>query len=140
MVLRYTTHNMDEFAILSNRKRVLIALIHSVFFLGLAVRGFAFPRNAFSSQGPGHIPSLVMLVVYGIVAIILAILTWFARSGKEKLYFMLCVASASFGFIRVLLGDSAMPPAQYLRVLMLASAVGVGVWIYRGHAVEPVLD
>ncbi len=139
-MLRYTTHNMDEFAILSNRKRVLIALIHSIFFLGLAVRGFALPRTAIPSHGPGHISSLVMLVIYGIVAIVLAILTWFARSSKEKLYFMLCVASASFGFVRVLLGDTAIPAAQYLRVLMLASAVGVGLWIYRSHADEPALD
>jgi hypothetical protein len=130
---------MDEFAILSNRKRALIALIHSIFFLGLAVRGFASPRTAISFHGPGHVPSVVMLVIYGIVAIILAILTWFARSSKEKLYFVLCVASASFGFIRILLGDTAVPAAQYLRVLMLASAVAVGIWIYRGHTDEPVL-
>jgi hypothetical protein len=124
---------MDEFAILGNRRRALIALIHSLFFLAIAVRGFASPRAAVTFHGPGRMPALVLLVIYGIVTTILSLLAGLARSAKEKLYFVLCAGSASFGFIRILLGDSAIPAAQYARVLMLLCAVFVGIWIYLGH-------
>ena len=131
---------MADFAILSNRKRVLIALVHSVFFLALAVRGFASPKTAVSFHGPGHWGGIVTLAIYGIVAGVLAWLAKIARCAKERIYFLLCVGSASFGFTRTLLGDSAVPPAQYLRVLMLVCAVVMGIWIFRGHAEDPLLD
>ena len=35
---------MNDFAILSNRKRAIIALIHSVVFLGIAFHGFRAPK------------------------------------------------------------------------------------------------
>jgi len=46
-------------------------------------------------------------------------------------YFVLCVGSATSGLLRTIFGDAAVPPAQYLRVIMLTSAVVVGTWIYR---------
>src|SRR5437870_4514018 len=39
---------MPEFAVLTNRKRALIALVHSVAFLLLALRGFASPKTGVS--------------------------------------------------------------------------------------------
>lgn len=124
---------MDEFAILSNRRRALIALIHSLFFLAIAIRGFAFPRAAVMFHGPGRLRGLLMLVIYGIVTVALALLALLARCPKEKLYFVLCVGSASFAFIRIWLGDPAIPAAQYARVFMLLCAVFVGIRIYSGH-------
>ena len=43
---------MNEYGILNNRKRVLIALIHSVIFLGVATHGFVSPK-AGSSRWEG---------------------------------------------------------------------------------------
>jgi hypothetical protein len=131
---------MGEFAILSNRKRALIALIHSLFFLVLAVRGFASPKAAASFHGSGHVGGILTLAIYGIVVTVLAWLAWISRCARERIYFLLCVGSASFGFIRTLLGDPAVPAAQYLRVVMIVCAVVVGIWIFRGHAEDPLLS
>ena len=35
---------MNDFGVLNNRKRALVALIHSVIFLGIAGHGFAAPK------------------------------------------------------------------------------------------------
>ena len=36
---------MNDFGVLTNRKRAVIALIHSVVFLGIAMHGFASPKS-----------------------------------------------------------------------------------------------
>jgi hypothetical protein len=46
-------------------------------------------------------------------------------------YFALCASSATFGFLRTVFGDAALPVAQYLRVILLTSAVALGAWIFR---------
>jgi len=38
---------MNDFGVLNNRRRALIALIHSLVFLGIAMHGFASPRLEF---------------------------------------------------------------------------------------------
>ena len=125
---------MSEYAILTNRKRALIALAHSVVFLGIALHGFVSPRSALVLRGPGAVSGAVLVVIYLIVAFILAWLVTISRCAAERLYFALCASSATFGLLRTIFGDAALPAAQYLRVAMLTSAVVVGVRILRSFA------
>lgn len=123
---------MTEFAILTNRKRALIALIHSVVFLGVALQGFASPK-----AGMVHVartPDMVLAGIYVIVSCVLAWLVGISRGLRERLYFALCVCSATSGLLRTILGDGSLPAAQYLRVGMLLGAVVVGTWIWRSFA------
>ena len=55
------------------------------------------------------------------------------------MYFALCASSATFGLLRTIFGDSALPLAQYLRVIMLTSAVAVGMLIFRSFS-RPVTE
>lgn len=125
---------MKNFGVLTNRKRALIALIHSVVFLGVAIHGFLSPKAGI--LGPILVPTgdLVLIAIYLTVASILAWLVSMSRCFKEQLYFMLCTASATFGLLRTVFGDSSMPGAQYLRVIMLTSAIIVGTLIFRSFA------
>jgi hypothetical protein len=122
---------MQEFGILTNRKRALIALAYSIVFLGVALHGFASPRAAITLHGPGAPLGITLIRVYLTVASILAYLVRISRCSIERLYFGFSASSATFGLLRTVFGDSALPAAQYLRVLMLASAVAVGVWVHR---------
>jgi len=74
---------------------------------------------------------MILVAIYLIVASILAWLVSISRCVAERLYFGLCASSATFGLLRTIFGDAALPAAQYLRVTMLTSAVVVGVWILR---------
>lgn len=121
---------MNEFAILTNRKRALIALIHSVVFLGIALQGFASPKMGLV-HGSGKTSDIVLAAIYVTVASILAWLVTISRGVRERLYFALCVCSASSGLLRTIFGDATLPAAQYLRVGLLATAVAVGTWIWR---------
>lgn len=125
---------MAEFAILTNRKRALIALAHSIVFLGIAFHGFLSPRSALVLRAPGAVSGMILFAIYLIVASILAWLVSISRCAVERLYFVLCTSSATFGLLRTIFGDAALPAAQYLRVLMLSSAVVVGVWIFRSFS------
>jgi len=122
---------MAEFAILTNRRRAVIALAHSLIFLGIALHGFVSPRFALVLHGPGAVSGMILVAIYLIVASILAWLVSISRCVAERLYFGLCASSATFGLLRTIFGDAALPAAQYLRVTMLTSAVVVGVWILR---------
>jgi hypothetical protein len=121
---------MTDFAILTNRKRALIALIHSVVFLGVAMHGFLSPK-AGVLHGSGVVGDYVLLGIYSIVASILAWLVSISRGLTERLYFAFCACSASFGLLRTIFGDPTLPVAQYLRVAMLALAIMVGTSILR---------
>jgi hypothetical protein len=124
----------DRFAIINNRKRAIIALIHSVFFLGVAGVQLAISHAAPLSLHKGKmIGGSILLVIYVIVTTILLILLRFSRCMKERLYFALCSASAAFGLVRILLGDPVLH-ANILRVLLLLSAVMVGAGILRAQA------
>lgn len=140
-VIGDTTTIMNEFGVLTNRKRSVIALIHSVVFLGVAFHGFAAPKGGILHGGPGSDFGLV--IVYLIVASILAWLVTISRGLRERAYFGLCTCSASFGLLRTVFGDANLPAAQYLRVLMLTSAVAVGALILRSFSrpvVEPAMS
>jgi hypothetical protein len=124
---------MREFAILTNRKRALIALAHSVVFLGIALHGFV-SRKAGIIHGSPPASDFLLVMVYLTVTSILAWLVGISRCVVERLYFALCASSATFGLLRIAYGDPALPLAQYLRVVMLTSAVIVGARIFRSFA------
>jgi hypothetical protein len=52
----------------------------------------------------------------------------------EKIYFALCAISASSGLLRIAAGDQAFHAGLYIRVVMLVSAVLVGLLIVRAHS------
>ncbi len=128
---------MSDFGILTNRKRAFIALIHSVVFLGIAMRGFLSPRHGVvHGSGTGD---YILIAIYLVVATILAWLISISRCARERIYFALCTCSASFGLLRSVFGDTALPIAQYMRVIMLSSAVAVGIAILRSFS-RPVAE
>jgi len=126
--------NMDRFAIINSRKRAIIALVHSVFFLGLAAVQLAISHaDPFPRRGPGLTGAAALLIVYVIVTTVLLVLLRFSRCAQERLYFALCAGSAGFGLVRILLGDPAFH-AAVLRVLLLSCAVIIGTAILRSHS------
>jgi hypothetical protein len=124
----------NEFGILNSRKRAVIALIHSFFFLGIAVHGFASPKAGILVPGLVATADIVLIAIYLTVASILAWLVTISKCARERVYFVLCTGSATFGLLRTVFGDSVFPAAQYLRVILLTSAVGVGTWILRSFS------
>ena len=131
-----------HFAILTNRKRALIALAHSLIFLGIASHGFVSPKPAAVLQGPGTTASVVSIALCFTVASILGWLVTISRCARERLYFALCAASATSGLLRTIFGDAVLPAAQCIRVAMLTSAVIVGAWILRSfsRSEDPLTD
>ena len=126
---------MDRFAIINNRKRAVIALVHSVFFMGVAGVQLAISRaEPFSIRREKVVAPIILLTIYVIVTTVLLILLRFSRCTRERLYFAFCAASAAFGLVRILLGDPVLH-ANVLRVLLLFCAVIIGTGILRSHAV-----
>ena len=131
---------MNSFSILNSRKRAVIALIHSIFFLGVAGTQAAISHaQPLSLHGPKITSGLVLLGIYGIVTSVLLILLVASQCAKEKLYFALCSASAGFGLLRIVLGDPALH-ANLLRVVFLTCAVLVGIVILRTHSQQQQLQ
>lgn len=126
---------MNEFGVLNNRKRALIALIHSFVFLGIAIHGFLSPKFGVL-RGSGAVGDLILIGIYVIVGSILSWLVTLSRCLRERFYFALCATSASFGLLRTIFGDASIPVAQYMRVIMLSSAVAVGIMILRSFSRE----
>ena len=125
---------MHSFSILNSRKRAIIALIHTVIFLGVAALQTALSHaRAFSLHGDRVVGGIVLLTIYTVVTTVLLILLRYATHSSERLYFVLCATSAAFGLVRVLWGDPALY-AGVLRVCLLSAAVIVGVMILRTHS------
>jgi hypothetical protein len=128
-----------EFSILTNRKRALIALVHSIAFLILASRDLAVQTRLGGVIARSRVPigSVILVGIYLIVSSILLYL--FCRSAglPEKLYFGFCSASATSGLVRAVVGDAAFAAGLYLRVGMLLAAVVTGLALWRMHP-EPV--
>lgn len=124
---------MSGYGVLTNRKRAGVALIHSVVFLGVAFHGFVEAKPGVL-HGLGTPRDFVLVAVYLIVASILMWLVSISRGLIERVYFGLCVTSATSGLLRTVFGDRVVPPAQYVRVLMLGSAVAVGIMIVRSYS------
>lgn len=124
---------MNDFGVLTNRKRALIALIHSVAFLGIATHGFI-SSKAGVLHGRGATADFILIAIYVLVASILAWLVSLSRCTRERIYFAFCACSATFGLLRSVFGDSTIPAAQYMRVVTLSSAVVVGSLILRSFS------
>ena len=129
---------MRRYVILSNRKRVIIALVHTVAFLLLAMYTGTLLVRPLHAGSP--VSAWILMSVY--IAITAALLVLAAISGNaiERIYFGLVTTSAGFGLARQIVGDAGIPVAVYVRVAMLASAVMVGVAIlreYRGGMTAP---
>ena len=129
---------MNDFGVLNSRKRAVIALVHSFVFLGVALHGFVSPKAGIIA-GPGVVGDFVLIGIYLVVASILGWLVTISRCLRERVYFALCASSATFGVLRAILGDMALPIAQYMRVIMLSSAVAVGFLILRNFS-RPVRE
>lgn len=129
---------MDEFSILTNRKRALVALIHSIIFLVIAFCQMVLARPAagISIATPAN-NTRGTLLLCGILALVSGILIWLlivSRGWIEKLYFGLCSVSACSGLVRTAAGDAIFHAGLYIRVLMLMLAVIVGFFIVRAHS------
>lgn len=132
---------MNRYAILNSRKRAIIALVHSVFFLIVALMSFLGHAKAGVLFIGVKAPSdLALLGIYGVVSGVLITLVTFSICARERLYFLFCATSASFGFLRMLLGDTHLFIAQYVRVLMLISACAMCYWILRQHSNEELAE
>jgi len=119
----------DRAYILTNRKRVVVALVHTVVFLGVAARGAFTTVAALQPHSPAS--SWILAAVYLVVSSILLFLTARSLNPRERLYFACCSTSAVFGLARQLLGDPRLYAAAYVRVLMLALALWVGLAMLR---------
>jgi len=132
---------MDEFSILSNRKRAIVALVHSFAFLLIALRQLqaASPVSGIwlpSSVTPG---TWALCAIYSVVTAILTWLLTISRGWTEKTYFGLCTISAFSGLLRTIARDHAFHAGLYIRVVMLSSAVLVGLAIVRMHS-DPIVE
>ena len=124
---------MGGFSILTNRKRAVVALVHSVVFFLVAVRQMIAANPAAGIWIPSTV-SRGTWILCGIFAIVSAILLWLfiiSRGWMEKLYFALCTISATSGLLRTAAGDQTFHSGIYIRVVMLVSAVLVGLLIVR---------
>jgi hypothetical protein len=127
---------MGGFSILTNRKRAIVALVHSVVFLLIAVRQIF----AATPAAGVWIPSAVSpgtWIFCGIFLIVSSILLWLlviSTGWMEKFYFGFCTVSATSGLLRTAAGDQAFHAGLYIRVIMLVSAVLVGLLIVRTHS------
>ena len=127
---------MTGFAILSNRKRAVVALVHSVVFLLVALRQMLAANPAAGIWASSSV-SRGTWILCGIFVVVSSILFWLfviSRAWMEKIYFGFCTVSATSGLLRTAAGDQAFHAGLYIRVVMLVSAVGVGLLILRQHS------
>lgn len=127
---------MGEFSILTNRKRAIVALAHSVVFLLIASRQMIAATPAAGIWLPARVSTgtWILCTIFVIVSAILLWLFAISRGWMEKLYFAMCAVSATSGLLRTAAGDQAFHAGLYIRVVMLMSAVLVGVLIVRRHS------
>jgi len=129
-----------DFSILTNRKRAVIALVHSVAFLLLATRDLAFRSQLGGVLYRSPVPwgAIILVGIYVIVSAILLYLFSRSASVTEKLYFGFCSASATAGLVRATVGDAAFPVGSFMRVLMLSAAVITGYFLWKMHTTPEV--
>jgi hypothetical protein len=127
---------MGGFSILTNRRRAIVALVHSVVFLLIAMQQMVAARPAAGIWVPATV-SRGTWILCAIFAVVSAILLWLfaiSRGWMEKIYFALCGVSATSGLVRTAAGDQAFHAGLYIRVVMLVSAVLMGLLIVRMHS------
>jgi len=127
---------MGGFSILTNRKRAIVALVHSVVFLLVAVRQMVAATPAAGVWVPSTVRpgTWILCAIFSVVSAILLWLLLISRGWMEKIYFAFCTISASSGLLRTAAGDQAFHAGLYIRVVMLVSAVLVGLLIVRRHS------
>lgn len=128
--------SMDGFSILTNRKRAIVALVHSVVFLLIAVRQMVAANFATGIWMPSTVSrsTWILCAIFTVVSSILFWLLLISRGWMEQFYFALCTVSATSGLLRTAAGDQAFHAGLYIRVVMLVSAVLVGLLIVRGYS------
>src|ERR1022692_4264950 len=127
---------MGGFSILTNRKRAIVALVHSVVFLLIAVRQMVAAQPSTGIWVASTV-SRGTWILCGIFVIVSAILFWLlviSSGWMEKFYFGFCTISATSGLLRTAAGDQTFHAGLYIRVVMLVSAVLVGLLIVRMHS------
>jgi hypothetical protein len=122
---------MRCYIILTNRKRAIVALVHSVAFLGIAFYGMISVVRPLGAASPAS--AWTVAGVYVAVSLALAALAAISGNWRERLYFGFCATSATFGLLRQILGDPPMHFAVYVRVALLSCAVLTGLGIVRAH-------
>jgi hypothetical protein len=122
---------MVGYVILTNPKRAVVALAHSVAFLALATYGLRGSVRPLQWTSPHSL--WVLPAIYLVVSSVLIVLTAVSGTVSERLYFGFCATSASFGLARQIAGDPRLHVAVYVRVTMLGCAVLTGLWILRGY-------
>jgi hypothetical protein len=128
---------MDQYSILNNRKRAVVALVHSIAFGLLATYQMIagqHPVALVTAQPPHLAGPIAVTVIYTLVSAVLLVLVRYARAVRERLYFALCATSATVGLTRVIFGDPTLHFGSMLRVLMLGCAVITGTFIVREHS------
>jgi hypothetical protein len=127
---------MGGFRILSNRKRAIVALVHTVVFLLIAVRQMVAGGPASGIWVPSSVSggTWALCAIFAVVSVVLFWLFAISRGWLEKTYFGLCAVSAASGLLRTAVGDHGFHAGLYLRVVMLVSAVLVGLLIVRVHS------
>ncbi len=127
---------MIGFSILTNRKRAIVALVHSIVFLLIALRQMIAAAPAAGLWMPSTVQpgTWILCAIFAIVSSILFWLLVISRGWMEKFYFAFCTISATSGLLRTAAGDQAFHAGLYIRVIMLVSAVLVGLLIVRSHA------
>ena len=131
---------MESFSILNSRKRAVIALIHTVVFLTVAgIQAAVSHADPLAIHGSRATSGLILLAIYLVVTTVLLVLLKASDCTKEKLYFALCAGSASFGLVRIVMGDQVLH-VNVMRVLLLGCAVLVGMLILRSHSLRPQLQ
>jgi hypothetical protein len=126
---------MSGFSILTDRKRAVVALVHSVVFLLIAVRQMV-AATPVAGVWVAATVSRGTWILCGIFAVVSSILLWLlviSRGWMERVYFGFCTISATSGLLRTAAGDQAFHVGLYIRVVMLVSAVLVGLLIVRTH-------
>lgn len=125
---------MESFSILNSRKRAIVALVHSIVFLAVAgIQALVSHAEPLAIHGSRATSGLILLGIYVVVTTVLLVLLKASDCTKEKLYFALCAGSASFGLLRIVMGDQVLH-VNIMRVLLLGCAVLVGMLILRTHS------
>jgi hypothetical protein len=132
---------MNSFRILNNRKRAIIALVHSIGFGLLALYQLLSNYHPASlvtaSEGELVLP-VILTLIYLSVTTVLFVLVLASHGPLEKLYFAFCATSAGIGLMRVVAGDPTAYAGNFLRVLMLGCGVVVATSILHEHSqVQP---
>lgn len=131
---------MDSFSILNSRKRAIVALVHSIIFLAVAgIQAAVSHAEPLAIHGSRATSGLILLGIYVVVTTVLLLLLKASHCTREKLYFALCAGSASFGLVRIVLGDQVLH-VNLMRVLLLGCAVLVGMLILRSHSLPAQLQ